>query len=79
MAMTSEVLWTDADGRMVRETFFAADGSVSCVGERYEPTVPPPTPPDPAVLRAQINKATTVPQLRGALLAALDYLDATLP
>jgi len=43
-------------------------------------TVPdPPAPPDPAVLRAQINKATTVTQLRGALSAALDYLEAVLP
>lgn len=34
---------------------------------------------DPAVLRAKINAAQTVPQIRGALLAALDYLDAVLP
>lgn len=82
MAVTTtlEVLSSDADGRLVQETFTDdATGTVVCVGRRYEPTNPPPLPPDPAVLRAQINKATTVAQLRGALSVALDYVETVLP
>lgn len=73
--MTSETLWTDDGGRMVRETFTdPATGAVACVSDRYEPNTPPPPPPDLDALRVTVSKATTVAQLRGAMLA---YLDAT--
>ena len=78
MAVESEVIHEDAVSRTIRETFIE-DGQVACVSERIEPKNQPPPPPDPAALRAQINKATTVAQLRGALSAALDYVETVLP
>lgn len=60
------------------DELYDADGNVV---ERVEVPgdVPAAPAPDPAALRATINKATTVAQFRGALSAALDYVETVLP
>lgn len=75
MSVESEVIHEDAVSRTIRETFIE-DGQVACVSERVELKNPPPPPVDIAALRTTVSKATTVTQLRGAMLAYLDAVAA---
>ncbi len=71
MSVKTEILSEDDVQRVVRETFIE-DGRVACVSERIELKNQPPPPIDIAALKATVAKATTVPQLRGAMMAYLD-------